>query len=57
MTLPRDEIAEVRRIQLGVLAEIEALAHNRGSYHYIVYVAGGLTLAHKPCGRVIRELP
>lgn len=53
---PRNEVDEVRRIQLGVLAEIEQLAHARGTYKYIVYVGGGLALAHRPIGRVIREL-
>ncbi len=53
---PLNEVDEVRRIQLGVLAEIEQLAHHRGSYRYICWCGGGLTLCHTPVGRVIREL-
>ena len=53
---PLNEVDEVRRIQLGVLAEIEHLARHRGSYKYVVYVGGALALSHKLVGRVIREL-
>jgi len=56
MTLPRDEIDQVRRIHLEVLSEIEQMSASHGTYRYIVYVAGGLALAHKPVGRVIRVL-
>lgn len=57
MSLPLHEVDEVRRIQIGVLAEIEQLCQCRGSYRYICFCAGGLLLAHKPVGRVIRALP
>ena len=53
---PLNEVDEVRRIQLALLSEVEELSRHRGSYKYIVYVGGGLALAHRPVGRVIREL-
>lgn len=56
MSLPRNEVDEVRRIQIGVLAEVEQLATHHGSYRFICYCGGGLLLAHQPCGRVIRRL-
>ncbi len=56
MSLPLNEVDEVRRIQIGLLSEIEQLAHIRGSYRYVCFCGGGLLLSHKPCGRVVRYL-
>lgn len=56
MSLPLNEVDEVRRIQIGVLAEVEQLAAHPGTYRYICYCGGGLLLSHRPCGRVIRRL-